>query len=297
MLRLRSKDKNGRIYEFSLIDILEVDETFGVLIFNPERGDVLEIDPATIEAVEDDDAQVSKILDYIDKDIEEHPEHLIKPDPEMLAEIDELVDGVEIEEQPEDVILAALKAARAFIDAMLSFYGTDLQVANWHMNGDMQSWDSFFDDNMRGDELELLSAAIKKAEGTELIVGRIDEAGDGGQRKNDFDYVIRNYGVPACIDRRVIAYGKPGTIVEARGNYIGIHLDGDPSGVALNYHPTDGIIYLGPGIFKDQCEALLGEIRKELNKADTFLGSEWGVDDCVLMHTVLDILDEMEAKL
>ena len=110
---------------------------------------------------------------------------------------------------------------------------------------------------------------------------------DGGQRKNDFDYVIRNYGVPACIDRRVIAYGKPGTIVEARGNYIGIHLDGDPSDVVRNYHPTDGIIYLGPGIFKDQCEALLGEIRKEVDKFSDFISN----------GTVYFILDELEAKL
>ena len=115
--------------------------------------------------VENDDAQVSKILDYIDKDIEEHPEHLIKPDPEMLAELDELVDGIEIDDLPEDIIMAALKAAHAFIDVMLSFHGTNLEVANWHMNGDLQSWDSFFDDSMRGDELELLSAAIKKGRG------------------------------------------------------------------------------------------------------------------------------------
>ena len=81
------------------------------------------------------------------------------------------------------------------------------------MNGDLQSWDSFFDNNMRGDELELLNDAIKKAEGTELIAGTIEAVVDGGQRKNDFDYVIRNYGVPACIERRVIVYGKPGTIV------------------------------------------------------------------------------------
>ena len=128
-------------------------------------------------------AQVSKNLDYIDKDIEDNPEHLIKPDPEMLAKIDELVEGIEIEEQPEDVILAALKAALAFIDAMLSFYGTNLEVANWHLNGDLQSRDSFFDNNKRGDELELLNAAIKKAEGTELISGRVEAVEDGGQRK------------------------------------------------------------------------------------------------------------------
>lgn len=86
----------------------------------------------------------TQILDYIDKDIEEHPEHLIKPDPEMLAELDELVDGIEIDDLPEDVILAALKAAHAFIDAMMSFYGTNLEVANWHLNGDTVCFYSFF---------------------------------------------------------------------------------------------------------------------------------------------------------
>lgn len=116
---------------------------------------------------------------------------------------------------------------------------------------------------------------------------------DGGQRKDDFDYVIRNYGVPACIDRRVIAYGKPGTIVEARGNYIGIHLDGDPTDVVRNYHPTDGIIYLGSGVFKDQCEAeaLLGELRRKVNSIETHGESD------ALLGDVFAILDELEARL
>ena len=59
----------------------------------------------------------------------------------------------------------------------------------------------------------------------------------------DFEYVRNNYGVPACAGRRVVAYGKPGVIVADRGNYIGINLDCDPPDVALNYHPTDGIVY------------------------------------------------------
>jgi len=44
------------------------------------------------------------------------------------------------------------------------------------------------------------------------------------------EYVAQYYGVPACIGRRVIAYGKPGIIAEDRGNYIGILLDSDKPG-------------------------------------------------------------------
>lgn len=58
------------------------------------------------------------------------------------------------------------------------------------------------------------------------------------------DYVRRAYGVPACIGRRVNAYGKPGIIAEDRGNYIRILLDCDKPGHVNNYHPTDGIEYL-----------------------------------------------------
>ena len=59
----------------------------------------------------------------------------------------------------------------------------------------------------------------------------------------DCEYVQNYYGVPACIGRRVIAYGKPGIIAEDRGNYIGVNLDTDKPGEVNNYHPTDGIEY------------------------------------------------------
>ena len=61
------------------------------------------------------------------------------------------------------------------------------------------------------------------------------------------EYVAQYYGVPACIGRRVVAYGKPGIIAEDRGNYIGILLDSDKPGNVNNYHPCDGIEYLGMG--------------------------------------------------
>ncbi len=56
-------------------------------------------------------------------------------------------------------------------------------------------------------------------------------------------YVQRHYGVPACIGRRVIAYGKPGTITEDHGHYIGIALDESEKRRVGRYHPTDGIEY------------------------------------------------------
>lgn len=61
------------------------------------------------------------------------------------------------------------------------------------------------------------------------------------------DYVRTHYGVPACIGRRVMVYGKPGIITEDRGHYIGVTLDAAKPGRVANYHPTDGVQYLGMG--------------------------------------------------
>ncbi len=61
------------------------------------------------------------------------------------------------------------------------------------------------------------------------------------------EYVRDYYKVSACIGRRVMAYGKPGIIAEDRGHYIGVNLDTDKPGRVRNYHPTDGIEYLGMG--------------------------------------------------
>ncbi len=61
------------------------------------------------------------------------------------------------------------------------------------------------------------------------------------------EYVRKYYNVPACIGRRVMVYGKPGIIVEDRGHYIGVTLDTDKPNRINNYHPTDGVEYLGMG--------------------------------------------------
>ena len=60
---------------------------------------------------------------------------------------------------------------------------------------------------------------------------------------NNCEYVREYYGVPACIGRSVIVYGKSGVIVEDRGHYIGVNLDEDKPNVIGNYHPTDNVIY------------------------------------------------------
>lgn len=61
-------------------------------------------------------------------------------------------------------LLVASKRAAAVLDALKSFYGQGLSVVGWHLNGDEEMLDSFFDDNMDGTELTELKAAIAEAE-------------------------------------------------------------------------------------------------------------------------------------
>lgn len=58
-----------------------------------------------------------------------------------------------------------------------------------------------------------------------------------------FEYVKKNYAVPAEIDRRVTINGEAGTIVEDRGNYIGVNFDADRPGIVTNCHPTWKVTY------------------------------------------------------
>lgn len=62
-------------------------------------------------------------------------------------------------------LLAAAKQAEQFISAIMGFYGQNLEVANWHQNGDTEPFDNFIDENNTGEELSLLRAAIAKAIG------------------------------------------------------------------------------------------------------------------------------------
>lgn len=72
----------------------------------------------------------------------------------------------------------------------------------------------------------------------ELACARLANEG-----KEMFEYVNQYYGVNACVGRRVLAYGKPGTIVKDFGHHIGIILDDEPLSEPGRYHPIDGITY------------------------------------------------------
>ncbi len=57
-----------------------------------------------------------------------------------------------------------------------------------------------------------------------------------------FDYIKSYYGVDVKRGQRVEAYGKPGVITGADGQYLRIRLDGQKH--SNNYHPIDGINYV-----------------------------------------------------
>lgn len=59
------------------------------------------------------------------------------------------------------------------------------------------------------------------------------------------DYIRNRYGVPAKRGARVVADGKPGTIVAARGGHLRIRLDGEKR--TGSWHPTWNMDY-GDGI-------------------------------------------------
>jgi hypothetical protein len=67
-----------------------------------------------------------------------------------------------IQAMPE--LIEAAKAAEKVLDALMGFYGQGLEVAGWHQNGSLEPLDNFFDDNMSGDELTKLHAALAKVE-------------------------------------------------------------------------------------------------------------------------------------
>ena len=65
-----------------------------------------------------------------------------------------------------DALLAALTLARAQLGDLFDvMYGSNLQIYGWHLNGDPEPVDSFFDDNLDADILETLDAIIAKARG------------------------------------------------------------------------------------------------------------------------------------
>lgn len=63
-------------------------------------------------------------------------------------------------------------------------------------------------------------------------------------------YIKKAYKVPADIGRRIIVNGVKGTIVEDRGNYLGVNFDSDQPGIIKNVHPTWKVEYIGMGIIR-----------------------------------------------
>ena len=61
---------------------------------------------------------------------------------------------------------------------------------------------------------------------------------------NDFDYINKTYGVNACIGRRVIVYGDPGTIIKDCGHHLGVNFDNRKPGHVSRCHPTSEVQYL-----------------------------------------------------
>jgi len=64
---------------------------------------------------------------------------------------------------------------------------------------------------------------------------------------SDCEYVRENYGVEACIGRRVEVNGRLGVIAEDRGHHIGVLFDSDKPGNISPAHPTWEVKYLGMG--------------------------------------------------
>jgi hypothetical protein len=59
----------------------------------------------------------------------------------------------------------ACKKAYEALEAINGFCGQNLQVHGWHLNGDPEEFDNFINENLDGNEMELLYKAILKAKG------------------------------------------------------------------------------------------------------------------------------------
>lgn len=93
-----------------------------------------------------------------------------------------------------------------------------------------------------------------------------------------FEYVNQHYGVNACVGRRVVAYGKPGVIVEDFGHHIGIVLDDQPLAEPGRYHPIDGITY-GEVVEYSPPKLPARKQRSKQNYRD-FIRADYGHDFC-----------------
>jgi hypothetical protein len=62
-------------------------------------------------------------------------------------------------------LLEACQKAYEYLEAITEFCGRGLEVTGWHLNGDAEPFDNFINENMDGNELQLLYKAIQKAKG------------------------------------------------------------------------------------------------------------------------------------
>jgi hypothetical protein len=69
-----------------------------------------------------------------------------------------------------DMIAKAQKCADAFENLTSVLYGKGHEVLGWHLNGDTEPLDSFFDDNT-SDEIAELRDAILEFKGSVLVQG------------------------------------------------------------------------------------------------------------------------------
>ena len=60
----------------------------------------------------------------------------------------------------DEMLRESLELGIASLTGMMNYYGTGLQVAIWHLNGDTEPFDSFIDEEGCGNALDALSAAL-----------------------------------------------------------------------------------------------------------------------------------------
>ena len=96
-------------------------------------------------------------LDIVYAYMEDHPDDTFGDTDEILSwangELAALREQVK-------VLRESLELGIASLTGMMNYYGTGLQVANWHLNGDTEPFDSFIDEEGCGNALDALSAAL-----------------------------------------------------------------------------------------------------------------------------------------
>ena len=93
--------------------------------------------------------------------------------------------------------------------------------------------------------------------------------------KTDFTYINKQYGVNACVGRRVVADGKNGVIVGSEGAHLVVNLDEEKPNSYTYWHPTWHMEYQEMGLIR---KITAGQKRyQEYRDADWFDGTfaEW----------------------